>query len=71
MISIKEIVKKYGISYSTVNYYTMIGLLTVVDRRKNIKLYDEIEVKERLTKIIKLKNKGYPLDLIRKELNNI
>ncbi len=71
MISIKEIVKKYGISYSTVNYYTMIGLLTVVDRRKNIKLYDEIEVKERLTKIIKLRNKGFPLDLIRKELNNI
>ena len=71
MISIKEIVKKYGIPYSTVNYYTMIGLLTVVDRRKNIKLYDEIEVKERLTKIIKLRNKGYPLDLIRKELNNI
>jgi DNA-binding transcriptional MerR regulator len=71
MISIKEIVKKYGISYSTVNYYTMIGLLTVVDRRKNIKLYDEIEVKERLTKIIKLRNKGFPLELIRKELNNI
>ena len=71
MISIKEIVKKYGIPYSTVNFYTMIGLLTVVDRRKNIKLYDEIEVKERLTKIIKLRNKGYPLDLIRKELNNI
>ena len=71
MISIKEIVKKYGISYSTVNYYTMIGLLTIVDRRKNIKLYDEIEVKERLTKIIKLRNKGFPLDLIRKELNNI
>ena len=71
MISIKEIVKKYGIPYSTVNYYTMIGLLTIVDRRKNIKLYDEIEVKKRLTKIIKLRNKGYPLDLIRKELNNI
>jgi len=69
MISIKEIVKKYGISYSTVNYYTIIGLLTVVDRKKNIRLYDEAEVKVRLARISELRGKGYPLHLIQRELN--
>jgi DNA-binding transcriptional MerR regulator len=70
MISIKEIVKKYGIPYSTVNYYTMIGLLTVVDRKKNIRFYDETEVKERLARILELRSQGYPLHLIQKEFNN-
>ena len=69
MISIKEIVKKYGIPYSTVNHYTIIGLLTVADRKKNIRLYDKAEVKERLTRITELRGKGYPLHLIQKELN--
>ena len=68
-ISIKEIVKKYGIPYSTVNHYTVIGLLNVANRRKNIRLYDEAEVEERLTKIAELKSQGYPLLLIQKELN--
>ena len=70
MISIKEIVEKYDIPYSTVNHYTMIGLLTVVDRKKNIRFYDETEVKERLAKILELRSKGYPLHLIQKEFIN-
>ena len=69
LISIKEIVKKYSIPYSTVNHYTIIGLLTVADRRKNIRLYDEAQVKERLAKIAQLRSKGYPLHLIQNELN--
>ena len=69
LISIREIVRKYKIPYSTVNHYTIIGLLSVVDREKNIRLYDEIEVKERLAKIAELRGKGYPLHLIHKELN--
>ena len=69
LISIKEIVKKYHLPYSTVNHYTIVGLLTVVDRRKNIRLYDEAEIKERLRKITELRGKGYPLHLIQKELN--
>lgn len=69
LISIKEIAKKYGIPYSTVNHYTIIGLLTVASRRKNVRLYDEAEVKEKLTRIAKLRGKGYPLHLIQKELN--
>ena len=71
LISIKEIAKKYSIPYSTVNHYTVIGLLTVTDRRKNVRLYDEAEVKERLARIAELRGKGYPLHLIQKELNRI
>jgi DNA-binding transcriptional MerR regulator len=68
LISIKKIVKKYSIPYSTVNHYTIIGLLTVADRKKNIRFYDEAEVKEKLRRISELRGKGYPLHLIRKEL---
>lgn len=69
MISTKEIVEKYGIPYSTVNHYTIIGLLTVESRRRNMRLYDETEVEEKLTRIMKLRDKGYPLHLIQKELH--
>ena len=69
LISIKEIVKKYHLPYSTVNHYTIIGLLTVVDRKKNIRLYDKAKIKLRLARIADLRGKGYPLHLIQKELN--
>lgn len=69
LISIREIIKKYAISYSTVNHYTIIGLLPVADRRKNIRLYDETEVKKRLARITELRSNGYPLHLIQKELD--
>ena len=68
MISTKEIVKKYGVPSSTINHYTNIGLLSVAGRKKNIRLYDETEVRDRLKRISELRGKGYPLHLIRKEL---
>ena len=68
VISIKEIVEKYGIPSPTVNHYTNIGLLSVTDRKKNIRFYDETEVKEKLRRISELRGKGYPLHLIRKQL---
>jgi DNA-binding transcriptional MerR regulator len=68
VISTKDIVEKYGLPYSTVNHYTIIGLLTVEARRRNVRLYDEAEVEKKLTRIVKLKDKGYPLHLIQKEL---
>jgi len=68
LISIREIIKKHAIPYSTVNHYTIIGLLPVEDRRKNVRLYDETEVKKRLAKIAELRSDGYPLHLIQKEL---
>ena len=68
-ISTTEIVKKYDIPSSTINHYTIIGLLTVEGRRKNMRLYDEATVKERLARITEFRHKGYPLQLIQKELD--
>jgi len=68
-IPITEIINKYGIPHSTINHYTNIGLLSVVDRRKNMRLYDRAQVKMRLARIALLRSKGYPLHLIQQELN--
>ena len=68
MISPREIVKKYRISYQTINSYTNLGLLVVRKRQGNGRLYNNQEVKQRLEKISKLKNRGYPLRLICKML---
>ncbi len=71
MISIKEIVSRYDLPYSTINHYTLVGLLTVVGRRKNIRLYDAKEVEARLARIAQLRSIGYPLHLILQELNQV
>ena len=68
MISAKEIMRKFNIPYHTINYYTMIGLLTVLLKSRNQRLYDEDEVRQRLGKITELSNEGYPLSLIRKKI---
>jgi DNA-binding transcriptional MerR regulator len=68
LILAKEIALKFHIPYHTVNHYTNLGLLSVVRRRGNRRLYDEDEVRLQLSKIAKLSNEGYPLSLIRKEL---
>lgn len=68
LISISEIVKKYKVTPFTVNHYTDIGLLDVVSKKKNARLYSDAEVGKRLKAITQLKDKGYPLRLIRQEL---
>jgi len=67
-ISAKEVVDKYGISYSSLNYYTNLGFFKVKKRNGNVRLYDCDEVKKARTKINKLVNMGYPLRIIRKML---
>jgi len=64
LISSQEIVKKYNVSYQTVNYYTNLGLLPVKKRKGNGRLYNEEEIKKSLEKIAQLKDQGYPLRLI-------
>jgi len=71
LISAKEIISKFNISLQRVDHYTNIGLLSVVKRKGNVRMYDETEVKERITKISELRNEGYSLRLIRKKLNGI
>ena len=68
-ISSKEVVKRYNVSYSSLNYYTNIGLFKVVRRSGNTRLYDEEEIRTKRAKIDKLINEGYPLRLICKMLN--
>lgn len=70
IISAVDIVKKYRLSYQTVNYYTNLGFLRVVENQGNKRLYDKKDVEGRLEQIRQLKRRGYPLRLIRDELLN-
>lgn len=69
-ISSKEVLKKFGISYQTLNHYTNLGLLNAMKRRGNKRQYIEKEVKERLKKINALKDTGYPLRIISQLINS-
>ena len=71
LVTAKEIVNKFNISFQTVNHYTNFGLLTVVTKSSNVRMYDEAEVKERLVKISEMMSEGYSLRLIRKKLIGI
>lgn len=68
MISAKEIIQKYNLSYQTVNHYTDFGLLPVSAKKGNARLYDKSLVEKRLSQIRELAKEGYSLRLIRKRL---
>ena len=68
VISAKEIMDKFGVSYQTINHYTDFGLLEVVFKEGNARFYNKSEVRRRLAKIIKLAGEGYSLRLIRRKL---
>ncbi|MDD5745647.1 MAG: MerR family transcriptional regulator [Candidatus Omnitrophica bacterium] len=72
IISAMEVVRKYNISYQTLNHYTNFGLLNAVRKRGsgNKRFYKSTEVEGNLNKIDELKGKGYPLKIIAKMLNN-
>ncbi|MDD5130337.1 MAG: helix-turn-helix domain-containing protein [Candidatus Omnitrophica bacterium] len=68
MITAKEIMREFEVSYQIVNHYTNFGLLPVVIKKANIRYYDRDTVKGRLKKIRELMQQGYSLSLIRKKL---
>ncbi len=68
LLTAKDISKKFKVAYPTINHYTDLGFLAIVKREGNKRLYDERQVKTRLSMITKLVNEGYPLRLIRKKL---
>jgi len=68
LISAGDIVRKHGVTYQAVNHYTNLGLLQVVTKEGNARMYAGAKVKERLSKISKLAGEGYSLRLIRKML---
>ncbi len=70
LITAHDIVRKYRLSYQTLNYYTSLGLLSVAKKASNQRLYREPEIRQRLKKIMELKDKGYPLQLIRQFLSS-
>jgi len=69
-VSLQELSKTSRISYQTLNYYTSLGLLNPQKRQGNKRLYIITEVKERLAKIARFKNEGYPLRVISNILNH-
>ena len=69
LVSAKDISKKYGVSYPTLNHYTNLGFFDVVQKRGNKRFYHPTEVRQKLGLIAKLKNDGYPLRLIRKKIS--
>lgn len=70
-ISAGEITQKYHITYQAVNHYTNLGLLDVVTKSGNVRMYDRGEVRRRLGKIVQLVGEGYSLRLIRKKLTGL
>ncbi|MFZ2356246.1 MAG: MerR family transcriptional regulator [Candidatus Omnitrophota bacterium] len=69
LISSKEIVRRFNVTYQTVNHYTNINLLHVVTKKGNVRMYDESQVRERLSRVSQLVSEGYPLRLVCKKLN--
>jgi len=72
ILTAMDVVRKFDISYQTLNHYTNFGLLNAIKKRGlgNKRLYQESEVKKNLNKIDELKGKGYPLKIIAEILNN-
>ena len=71
LISAKDIIARYHLTYQTINYYTDFGLLPMVCKKGNVRYYDGVEVRQRLNKITKLSREGYSLRLIRRKLLGI
>lgn len=71
VISAKDIIKAYHISYQTVNHYTDFGLLPVSGKSGNVRFYDKSLVAKRLKEIKDLTSEGYSLRLVRKKLIGI
>ena len=70
LVTANGIVRRFGLSYQTLNYYTNLGLLHVAKRDGNGRLYDPEAVEQRLDTIGRLKDAGYPLRLISQALAN-
>jgi len=69
-VSAQDIARRFKVAYPTINYYTDLGLLTVARREGNRRLYSERQVKERLSRIARMTNEGYPLRLICRKIGS-
>ncbi|TBR15655.1 MerR family transcriptional regulator [bacterium] len=71
VITAKEIASRFNLSYQVINRYTNAGLLQVVSKKGNIRMYDQLITEKRLKQILELINEGYPFVLIRKKIIGI
>jgi len=71
IISAKDIMQRYHLTYQTVNHYTDLGLLPLTFKKGNVRYYDHALVQQRLMMITKLSREGYSLRLIRKTLRGV
>ncbi len=69
LITVEEVAKRFDISTATVNYYTNIGLIQVLQKKKNRRLYDGQDVAKRINEIREKLNMGYTLRLIQREFS--
>ncbi len=71
MISAKEIMERYNISYQMLNHYTDLGLLPILLKRGNVRYYNSVVVDKRIKKTRDFMKEGYSLRLVRKKLVGI
>lgn len=69
LVSAKDISRIFNISYQRVNSYTDLGLLNVVLKKSRERMYSYNAVRNKIGRISKLLDEGYPLRLICKMLN--
>jgi DNA-binding transcriptional MerR regulator len=68
LVTAKDISRKYKVPYPTINHYTDLGFLAIIKREGNKRMYNDKQVRNRLSLISKMMNEGYPLRLIRKKI---
>jgi len=68
LISAKDVARRFGVSYPTLNHYTNLGFFKVVVKKGNKRFFQADEVRSKLRVIARMKDDGYPLRLIRKKL---
>ena len=68
LISLKDVAQRSGASLSVLNYYVNLGLLPVADRQGNKRLFIEKQILRHLEEIQQLRREGYPLRIIRHQL---
>lgn len=68
LLSVKDIMQVYSLSYQTVNHYTDFGLLPVYVKKGNVRFYDKRTVAKRMKAIRDLMGEGYSLRLIGRKL---
>lgn len=68
LLSALELVRKFGISYQTLNHYTNLGLTKNSTRKGLRRFYREADVRRRLRMVKALQSKGYTLRLIAERL---